>query len=419
VVSRSRIGELKGHESLPTQVVFNHRGDMLASSGWDNTVRIWDVLTERQVLSVTGISPRFSSDDRRLALAQFNPGRVSIFAIRGSEAPACRALLPAIPRPSLGFSFIAAHPAGRLLATASRGVHLWDLSRGGEIAELSQADTRSVLFEPSGGALIACGQGGVQRWPMRWDGAGETLTVGPPEKLGELSFAYDSSLTADGRTLATTDGNDTWLIDLQGRTRPRRLPGPADFPFIAISPDGRWVARGSWHRSGVSVYDTRSGALVRDLPVVGSALVMFSPDGRRLLTSAAAEYCLWEVGSWRRKHVIQHFGAMMAGRAVFSPDARVAASDKSPTADQLIEIATGRELASLEPPGSQHHGPMCFSADGSQLIISSPPSNLRVWDLRVLRSWLAPRGLDWEMPDYPAAPAAQSTGPLRVQVLRR
>jgi WD40 repeat protein len=255
---------------------------------------------------------------------------------------------------------------------------------------------------------------------MRWDGAGERLTVGPPEKLGELRSAIDSSLTADGRTLATTDGNDTWLFDLQGGARPRRLPGPTDFPFLAISPDGRWVARGSWHQSGVSVHDARSGALVRDLPVAGSAVVMFSPDGRWLLTSAAAEYCLWEVGSWRRARVIRHFGAMMAGRAVFSPDGRVAVSDKFPTAEQLIEVATGRELALLEPPGSQHHGPMCFSADGTQLIVTNPPSHLRVWDLRVLRSWLATRGLDWEMPAYPAAPpATRLTGPLRVRVLRR
>src|SRR5262249_10193445 len=33
---------LRGHEALPTYVAFNHRGDLLASSSWDQTLRLWD-----------------------------------------------------------------------------------------------------------------------------------------------------------------------------------------------------------------------------------------------------------------------------------------------------------------------------------------------------------------------------------------
>src|SRR5262249_8615018 len=41
---------LKGHSNTVTSVAFNHAGDLLASTSWDGTLRLWDPWTAKEVL---------------------------------------------------------------------------------------------------------------------------------------------------------------------------------------------------------------------------------------------------------------------------------------------------------------------------------------------------------------------------------
>src|SRR5262249_38269034 len=125
------------------------------------------------------------------------------------------------------------------------------------------------------------------------------------------------------------------------------LKGQYDVRFVAVSPEGEWVATGSHGATDVyvKVWDARTGRHVADLPAEGSSRVGFSPDGRWLLTTGGG--CrLWSVGTWREGSTIG--GAL--GAFAFSPDSKVLAVETGAGVVRLVDPDTGREYARLEDP---------------------------------------------------------------------
>jgi WD40 repeat protein len=58
---------LRGHPGKATYVAFCHRGDLLATTGWDKTIRLWDPLTGEQLVSITGGGGPWSSSVRMIS----------------------------------------------------------------------------------------------------------------------------------------------------------------------------------------------------------------------------------------------------------------------------------------------------------------------------------------------------------------
>jgi hypothetical protein len=65
---------------------------------------------------------------------------------------------------------------------------------------------------------------------------------------------------------------------------------------------------------------------------------------------------------------------------------------------QLVETATGTEVARLTGPEPMGYRPECFTPDGTRLIAySSGGTALYVWDLRLIRQQLKELGLAEEL----------------------
>ena len=141
------------------------------------------------------------------------------------------------------------------------------------------------------------------------------------------------------------------ILDLRGRDPPMTLTGHPNLERLDLSPDGRWVATGTWRGNGVKVWDARRGTLARELAVEGSADVLFSPDGRSLVTASGDEYAIWDVGSWTRRLQLPRIQATgLPGQAAFSPAGGVLAITTTRSLVQLVDAESGRELATLEAP---------------------------------------------------------------------
>jgi WD40 repeat protein/Flp pilus assembly protein TadD len=414
---------LRGHDYAPTWSAFSHSGDLLASTGWDGTLRLWEPMTGRLLLTVPGgggtLPPRFSPDDRLMACTTTG-SEVELWEVGAGAA--CRVLH--VPSTDGEIHSTALSKDGPLLASASSdGVRLWDGQSGREVAHLPIGETRSVLFHPADGSLFTSGGRGVYHWPVAADrGSPHDLRIGPPRQLVTALNTWEITLSSDGRSLAVVDRGQAraLVLNLAGGAQVQLRPHP-QIARTSISPDGRWVATSTyWGRqSTIKVWDARSGQLVRDLPgegLNGDAWVAFSPDGDWLVLGAH-DYRFYEVGSWQPgpTHPRERANTSPAPLA-FAPDSKIVAILQNPRLVRLIDVATSQELASLATPDPPLIGHLAFSPDGSRLAVACGAGVIQVWDLRYLRRQLADLGLDWDLRPYPPLDKKKQAEPLRATV---
>jgi hypothetical protein len=292
------------------------------------------------------------------------------------------------------------------------GVGLWDLQTGTAVAFLPLGGTFHVLFEASGSLLTNTPQG-LLRWRVRPDPGGKWL-VGPPELLARLAPDGAIAQSRDGRVLAHAnfDGAVLWHRDRPGQ--PMHLGPHGDVRYIAVSPDGRWVATGSHNGTAVKVWEAETGKPVRTLlPDAGFCGVCFSPDGKWLATSGGGSCRLWSTDTWEEKPG-PHLGQ---GLPAFTGDGKLMAVEVQRGLLALVEVGSGRELARLEDPNLDRATYLAFSPEGSRLVTVNvaDPGTIHVWDLRAIREQLKGMGLDWDAPPLPPA-AEHRSRPLEVQV---
>ncbi len=401
---------LEGHTGVPTGVMFNHAGDLLASSGWDGVTRFWDPVLGKEQFSLTACfwgQSSFNADDSRLPYG-VDPLEMGLWEIATGRE--CRRL--GLGGRAFGAAFSA---DARLLGTThDDGARLWDLKAGRLLALLPARGCRSILFHPDGHSLVLSGHTGLQQWPVQTMESPDALTwrIGPPQTLLNTALEH-ARWGSDAQTLAVASPQGIQLLELGPPLQVRHRGDHPNATFLALSGNGHWIATGTWQGQGVRVWNAHTGSLVTNLPLGLNVAVAFSPQSRWLVTGAPEEYRFWKVGSWEMAHAVprEHAGDMY-GSMVFSPDGSTLALVRGRNSDvRLIEADTGREWATLEA-GEPH----CFSPRGNWLVTSEADGLVRLWDLRRIRQQLATLKLDWEAPLGDPEPPFASEKPLRIVV---
>ena len=402
-VTGRRKAVLEGSTDSVFLVDFHPSGTLLASNGWESRLRLWDPILGRPVLSLTADVYSFQlefSPDGRIVVA--HEDALTTFEVE----PALEYRTLAHPSGEPGvFGHAQFHNDGRVLAVdTDRGVVLWDLARGTELASLQIGLTWYALFESSGDLLtLSPDAGGIHRWPIRLDTERGEFRIGPPRRLrlrSGLGIAEDRS----GQTVAVARG-DSAFVSTPGRTI--RVWPLYDCRMVALSPDGEWLATGSFGAGGAQIWRIRDAVAekVAELPVDSGTGVWFSPDGRWLMTNTSP--CrLWEPATARLVRQIGGSGLC------FSPDGRLLAVQDADKVLRLVEAETDRTVARLESPDLSSVESAVFSPDGSRLVVTTREGPaVHVWDLRAIRRKLAGMHLDWEAASFPQVETAAETGP--------
>jgi eukaryotic-like serine/threonine-protein kinase len=413
-----RRARLEGHENRVVAVGFNHAGTLLASSSWDHSWRMWDAREWRPLLTLpsTSYHVHFSPDDRTVAYI-YQAGQVSQLALTDD---ACFRRLQPSRRVSNSADNLDISPDGRLaVAALTAGFALWDLLAETELAVVPAGSCSSAIFTPDGTSILTSGSKGFRRWALiRAARKGrEEIRVG----AGEVLAAGDrrlAAVSADGRWASATqefsDAIEVLRLDNPVQTvKLGRHPGASP---VAISPDARWLATGTWGNRDVKVWDIRERRLERDLSMPASASVEFSPDGRWLATGNELLLQVWATGTWREQW---HFDKSESSPWVwmaFSPDSRLLAVVIRDRDIALLEATTGQKVANLEAPDRPQLSRLRFTPDGTKLVALQNDRGLQVWDLRRLRAELAAMNLDWDAPAYPPA-TTNAAPPVRLELV--
>src|SRR5262249_4398704 len=146
-------------------------------------------------------------------------------------------------------------------------------SDGRPLARLPIGDCYEAVFLPDGG-LVTHNRRGVCRWPIRRVSA-DTLRVGPPEPLARSEVLGDFlpvglAVAAHGRLVgARLLRSGVLLLDPDRPSRRIWLSRDWWVQDLALSPDGRWGATGSWvyplSSRQVKVWDAATSAPVLQL----------------------------------------------------------------------------------------------------------------------------------------------------------
>jgi WD40 repeat protein len=271
---------------------------------------LWEPRSGRRRTTITALvdgvcSVTFSPDGKTLAVAEY-PGVIRLWQVTESRERLT------IKAPAWTPGTVAFSPDGRRLAaglwTGSKdgvsppgnGVAIWDTATGKlERRMTGHTDgVNAVAFSPDGKLLVSGGSDGVAKV---WDTASgrERATLGFPsltKRLGVVLPAWVEAVafSPDGRTFVTSAGSrlapgksagigevTVWSAETQ-----RELATLKGFDGIVLglvfSPDGGLLATAGGD-GVIRLWTTAAYQQVGEMK--GGAPVVFSPDGRELVTS--------------------------------------------------------------------------------------------------------------------------------------
>ncbi len=325
----------QAHSDLIWSLAFNPDSTLLATGGFDGTIKLWEVASGALLWSGR------------------HPGDV------------------------FGVSFA---PDGSLIVSSGgNAVILWDVKRGTQVQVLPHPNVViSVAWSPDG-RLIASGdvEGHIRLWAV----------IGTEPAVCALVLAAHKKqvnvlvFSPDGRTLASgsSDGTVKLWESPSGLLR-ETLTGYIDrVTRMAWSPHGRLLAGGDFEKA-IWLWDVEQGkyrsALRGHTDAVTS--LAFTSDSRSLISGGDSTLRVWDVASGRCVRVIQG-NTVTLFDVDWSPDGTQLASGGS---DALVTLCAVTDKA--VPRALHGHRGLVFgvgwSPDGQRLASSSWDTEIRLWD---------------------------------------
>jgi WD40 repeat protein len=428
----AQIGLLARHTANVLAVKFSPDGHMLASCGDDDTLRLWDVHTQRQIgktmegwnsvafspngrtvaATTKGIHPpvrlwdvttqkpvlslpqtaqvfalAFSPDGKTLATGggEVINRKEHVIRLWDVSAPARSPHSRSLVAHKSNIYSLAFSRDGRLLATGSEDttVRLWDVKTRRRLHTLlgHNGVASAVKFSPDDKTLATSSWDQTTRlWDVQ---TGKPLAVlrGQPDMVTSVSFS------PNGKRLATASRPEVrvWDLPVQPKTWQTCMNLPSLLSLALASDEQTLAVRDGSTRIVCRQYP--SGKKLPDLPIPsrdaqGHLLAYqsqaFSSDGTLFATAQKNEIDLWNRHTWQKTTLRgDHFGVL----ALSHDSSQLATNDLDKDEVSLWDTHTGHRLSRWKAHQNDILT-LVFSPDGKWLVSGSWDRTLTVWDMK-------------------------------------
>lgn len=277
LASAQDLPSLVGHDANVTAIAFSPDGTKIASSSYDQTIRLWDSSTYQEL-------SQFDKQKHKILCIAFSPEGTQIL--------------------SGGWQDVA---------------QLWDVATGEKLKQFKghKGWILSVAFSTDGRHVAT---GSTDHTVRLWD------TLSGKERVcfrGHESIVYSISFSSDGKHVVSGSGDNTarlWNVQTGKEVFCFRANG-GTVNSVAISPNGEYVVTASYDGI-VRLWSTSTGKEIRRFeghqgPVYAAT---FSPDGSQIVTGSKDDTVIvWDVATAYRLCRLQD-NIWRINSVVFSPD---------------------------------------------------------------------------------------------------
>jgi WD40 repeat protein len=386
---------LTGHTLYVRAAAFSPDGRTLASGSTDGSIRVWDVVNGREVKVLLGVggtvSLAFSADGRALA-AGTSEGAIKLFDAQVWGEPR------ALGGHKAQVTALAFSADGRTLASGGKdgAVKLWDSATGRELRALEGHTglVKSVAFSPDGKTLASASfDGSVKVWDAASGRESHTLRVGNGLKAIAVAFS------TDGRALlAASSDRSVRFFDTTTWGQARELRGvnsddtEAPSEVAAFSADAKQIVTSNGDKT-IQLRDLTSDASARVFESYSSGVyaAAFSPDKHWFATAGKDKTVrVWEIATGRKVRTLTGHTGWVTSLA-FNPDSSLLASTSLSGEVKLWNNETGLEERTLAGH-TETVNAVAFSPDGKSLATASGDSTVKLWDVATGRNTLTLQG---------------------------
>jgi len=320
----NKIRTLSGHSGIVWCVVYSPKGDQMASSGQDRSVRLWEIET----------------------------GECQLVLHDGAG----------------GFNCVAYSPQGNRVATANddKTLRIWDAYTGNCLQTLSghSQEVLCVTYSPQGDQIASGGLDcTVRLWNIKKGECSYTLS-------GHNEPIHDITYSPEGDKLATAGSDSTIrLWDARTGINLHILSGH-DVTGIAFSSKGDQLAS-TGQAQTVRLWDVQSGACSQTLAGHSGRTVKYSPNGTQIASGGDQMVQLWDISAGH---------SMKVNNVQCSPKGDLIASCSSDRTIRLWDVDTGVCRRTL----SGHRDSVfsiAYSSQRDQMVSGSGDKSVWLWDL--------------------------------------
>lgn len=390
---------LTAHEGRVVELALHPTGKALMSSSWDGTTRLFDLITNKQVIRIEGrdiTKSGFNETGSQIGYAS-QSDEFGIWTLPNNR-PYKTLISSTKPASNGSAKFVPGH-SELIVRPTQNGVEIWNQIQQSLIGTVPSGNTNHVCFSDSKEHLYTSGEEGIRRWDYSVDvdktGSGMSVDEDSRQDIWDSSTGF-FDLNEPRDLIATkTKSNYITLIDLN--TKRTRFIGPhTNVSNSRFTPDGRQLITVTWHGNGTKVWDTATGEQVKDLaPQSSSASIGVSESDNTLFVVTGSTRSFWSMTDWsmiseRKRENPDGW----PGDSAYSPDGKLLVSIYSRYQPQLINPESGNRITFLAAPAKFAFSNAQWSEDG-RFVLMTDKERIHVWDIAQIRIRLREMGLDW------------------------